>query len=236
MMSKKNLKQLEKWQSFCMLKGIDVIEEQYEICEVNNLLDQLESYIQENEACYRAAIESRKMGLTGDDLNWYSEYLEEQEQEKESKRRDAAEAENPVLNSLEEKNDFRSIVQSFSKERYRINVDHNKEPIQVSFDVIDDSYARWKVEFSWYDKNLSMTKRQEWKPLKNSIKCPDWFPYHWKNNSIKKPNHMAAYVAWKLVNGRGKDMGVSSKPTKLTTKMTAVEDLKELTTSAGVKV
>jgi len=227
-MSEKNLKNLEKWQSFCMLKGIDVIEEHYRICEVINLIDELESYIQENNASYRAAIESRKMGLTKDDLEWYGEYLEEQEQEKESKRRDAAEEENPVLNSLEEKNDFEVIAQSFSKARYRVNVDHNKEPIQINFDVFDDSYTRWNIVFSWYDRGLSMTKRQEWKPRKTAIKCPDWFPYHWKGGPIKEAGHVAAYVAWKLVNGRGRDMGVSPKPTKSTTKMTAIEDLKEL--------
>jgi hypothetical protein len=220
----KNFKQLEKWHSLCTLKGIDVVEEQYSINEINELLDHLETHIQDNEPCYRAAIEARRMKLTNCDLDNYYDYLEQKEAEREEARRKSVEDNNPILKKLRTENNFIK----YGSSTHSIDLLKNKEKISVQIKINEISNNRWLVEYSWRDRGLNMMRSVVWKPNQASIKCPPWFPDHWKSQQIFKEEHMAAYVAYKLISGRARDMGIVPGHTKVSFEITAIEDLKEL--------
>jgi hypothetical protein len=232
-MSKKRLSKLEKWHTFCTLKGIDIGEEFYSILQITELIDRLEAEITENNHYYQAALECRRMQIDREEINWYRDHLETKFQEKEQARLEQLELENPILKSLFEKNDLKFTRESDKISECNLNLIKGKETISVRLAVVkDDNWRfqdRWTVSYSWFDQNLSETRKVSWNPRMSSIKVPSWFPDHWKHRkNISQVDHMCFFVAWRLVTGKASHMGGNPHHCKQTTSLKCIEDIKNL--------
>lgn len=227
------LNKMQKWHSFCALKGINVDEDFYSILEITELIDRLQSEIENNEFYYQAALECRRMQISRDQIDWYRDHLEKIYQEKEEARKEQEEEDNPTLKILQERNEFKFVRHDDHNSKCELTLFKGKEKLSVTLLVEKETswrYSdRWKISYSWYDRGLSQTRNIKWNPRTSSVKCPSWFPAHWKKSeNISCSDHMAFFVAWKLVNNKAGYMGGNPSNTKVSTSMKPIEDIVRL--------
>lgn len=232
-MSKQILEKMQKWHTFCSLKGINIEENFYSIIHIMELIDQLQSEIEDNNSFYQAALESRRMQINRNNIEWYREHLNEVYQEKEYARQEQDEINNLVLKSLRDNNEFKFSVEQSDKVKSSIVLSKANESLSINISVIKNThwrYAdRWEISYSWFDKGISKTQIIKWEPKISSLKCPGWFPDHWKTSkNISETDHVAFFVAWKLVNGKGKQMGGTPRHTKASRELEPIKDLIEM--------
>lgn len=231
-MNKNLLDKMEKWHSICLLKGVDIESESYDIREVMELIDTLEGYIQDNPKFYQAAMSLRQMSLTLDDLDNYEELLSDRWREQEKNRRAINEVNNAVLKELKFKYKFAEsnddITVRFDEYTTEV-VLKNGITVKIKVNEYLGWRHNWNVQYSWVDPGTDNKQCSVWTPRGSSVKSPKWFPDHWKTGMIHDARHMAYYVAWKLTHGRAKDMGRVPVHTKHTATVESVDDIKNIT-------
>jgi hypothetical protein len=215
----------------CLLKGVDIIDQRYSLIEINEAIDQLENFIESDEKLYKATIDSRRMGITIDDINWYMEELDKQEQNREMERRKKIEDENPTLISLRQKNQLKEIEKNKNDNTVGLTIIYrsgrDEIPLTINVSTVDRyrEQPRWVVKYSWFDPVVCTRHDVVWNPRHSDINCPGWFPQHWQSKKIEKKLHMAYYVAWKFATGKARTMGIVPRYVKASSSLKVLEDL-----------
>lgn len=228
----KNLDKMQKWHTFCLLKGIDVEENFYSILSVMELIDKLQTEIESNKMFYDAAIECRRMSIDRKQLERYKNHLEELYEKKQQQIRRENEEKNPVLVRLKQQHDFKFINDRNDSEycTANFNITKNKENLAIHVDVKKTgnwfSDSKWMITYSWFDHGIFEDKKIIWNPRVSSLKYPEWFPQHWKTEKhISEAKMVALLVAWKIINGKARHMGGNPQLTSMSHSLRAVEDI-----------
>lgn len=225
------LKKIEKWHSLCLLKGIDIVDHRYSLVEINEVIDQLENFIENDGKLYKATVDSRRMGITINDINWYMEELDRREQDLELERRKKLEEENPTMVALRQKNQLKEINRNRHDRVAALQMMYqsgrDEIPLTIEVNTVDNyrEQPRWAVKYSWFDPVACERHEVLWNPRHSDINCPAWFPQHWQTNKIETTLHMAYYVAWKFATGKARTMGIVPKNNRPRSSLKALEDL-----------
>lgn len=226
------LKLLEKWHSLCLLKGVDIVDHQYSMIYVNEIIDQLENLRRDDESVYRATLDGRRMGITALDVEWYMKLLDQREQEKLQAKHQQDEDTNPIVVRLREQNQVKELDRDQDRDHAAISMIYHPGRDQIRLSVeVERKYTwrhdpeRWLVKYRWRDPSHARDTEILWNPRCSAIPCPNWFPEHWRGRKISQPRHMAYYVAWKFATGKGRSMGVTPKLGRASAGVQAVEDL-----------
>lgn len=226
------LKKIEKWHNLCVLKGIDIVDHQHSMIYISEIIDQLENIRRSDESLYRVTIDSRRMGITAEDVEWYMNILEKREEEKRQAKQRQDEDENSILVSLRERNHLKELDRDQDRDIATISMIYHSGRDQIPLTVNVELFStwrrdpdRWRVKYSWRDLNVTKDSEIIWNPRCSDINSPSWFPEHWRSKKIKKARHMAYYVAWKFATGKARTMGVTPKYTRAGATVEVLEDL-----------